>query len=141
MKQFDVRRTIAASPERIWELLTDARTLAAGTFGLRRIEGTIAPGARLRVWSAINPGRAFALRVTEFVPHAHMVWEGGMPFGLFRGVRRFTLTPRGTNTEFQMHEVFSGPLAPLIERSIPDLQPSFETFADALCTMAERDTR
>ena len=60
-----------------------------------------------------------------------------MPLGLFRGIRRFTLTPRGPNTEFQMREEFSGPLAPWIERSIPDLQPSFETFADALCAMAE----
>ena len=113
----------------------------AGNFGLRRIEGTIAPGARLRVWSAVNPGRGFARRVTEFVPPARMVWEGGMPLGLFRGTRRFTLTPRGPNTEFQMREEVSGPLAPLIERSIPDLQPSFEIFADALCAMAEGDRR
>ena len=40
-----------------------------------------------------------------------------------------------------MREEFSGFLAPLIERTIPDLQPSFEQFADGLRDMAEERTR
>jgi hypothetical protein len=40
-----------------------------------------------------------------------------------------------------MREEFSGLLAPLIERSIPDLQPSFEKFADGLRAMSEGHTR
>jgi hypothetical protein len=67
-----------------------------------------------------------------------MVWTGGMPFGLFTGTRSFTLTP-GSNGEvaFAMREAFSGLLAPLITRSIPDLQPSFDTFAADLRRRAE----
>ena len=41
------------------------------------------------------------------------------------------LWPDGAVT-FAMREVFSGLLSPLIERSIPDLQPEFEAFAAAL---------
>ena len=137
MKRFEVRRTIAASPERVWAHLTDGPSLVAGGLGVVRLEGTIAPGASLKVWSAANPGRAFALRVTEFTPHRRMVWRGGMPLGLFTGVRQFTLTPSGSGTEFHMHEEFSGVLAPLIGKSIPDLQPSFEQFADGLRALAE----
>ena len=67
-----------------------------------------------------------------------MVWTGGMPLGLFKGVRTFSLTPKGGGVEFTMTEVFSGLMAPLITRSIPDLQPSFEEFAAALKRQAEK---
>jgi len=36
-----------------------------------------------------------------------------------------------------MIEVYGGLLAPLIERSIPNLQPAFDEFAAALKTRAE----
>lgn len=141
LKRFEVRRTIAASPERVWARLTDPQALVSGDLGVERIEGRIAPGAQLKVWSKANPGRAFALRVTEFTPHRRMVWEGGMPLGLFKGVREFTLTGAGAGTEFHMREEFSGLLAPLIGRSIPDLQPSFDQFADGLRTLSEETSR
>jgi hypothetical protein len=68
-----------------------------------------------------------------------MVWSGGMPLGLFTGTRTFTLTPRSDgSTEFTMREEFRGLLAPLIGRSIPDLQPAFDAFAAALKREAER---
>ncbi len=137
MKRFEVRRTIAAAPERVWAHLTDGPALVSGGLGVERLEGVIAPGAALKVWSAANPGRAFALRVTEFTPPRRMVWTGGMPLGLFTGVRQFTLTPAGVGTEFHMHEEFSGLLSPLIAASIPDLQPAFEQFADGLRRLAE----
>jgi hypothetical protein len=66
------------------------------------------------------------------------VWSGGMPLGLFKGERTFTLTPtRGGDVEFSMSEVFSGPLAGLIGKSIPDLQPAFDEFAASLKRRAE----
>jgi hypothetical protein len=68
---------------------------------------------------------------------ARMVWSGGMPLGLFKGVRTFTLTPQGDSVRFEMREVFSGPLSPLIERSLPDLQPAFDEFAASLKRRAE----
>ncbi|MGE3178067.1 MAG: SRPBCC family protein [Vicinamibacterales bacterium] len=137
MKRFEVRRTIAAPPARVWACLIDGPRLVAGGLGLERLEGTIGPGAALKVWSQANPGRGFALRVSEFDPPRRMVWEGGMPLGLFKGVRQFTLTPSPAGTEFHMCEEFSGLLAPLIGRSIPDLTPSFDTFANGLRALAE----
>jgi hypothetical protein len=78
--------------------------------------------------------------VTELVPPERMVWASGMPLGLFRGVRTYSLAPAvgGVGTDFAMTEVYTGALAGLIGRSIPDLGPSFEAFADALKAAAER---
>ncbi len=58
------------------------------------------------------------------------------------GKRTYTLTRHDeTSVEFLMHETFSGLLAPLITRSIPDLQPSFNEFADCLKKHAETFNR
>jgi hypothetical protein len=67
-----------------------------------------------------------------------MVWTGGMPLGLFKGERTFLLTP-GSNEriDFSMREEYSGLMAPLICRSIPNLQPAFDEFASDLKRAAE----
>jgi len=70
-----------------------------------------------------------------------MVWSDGMPLGLFRGVRTYRLDPAGSGTAFSMTEEFSGPLAGLITKAIPDLTESFNQFADGLKAAAERATR
>lgn len=66
-----------------------------------------------------------------------LVLTGGMPLGLFRGVRTYTLTPDGERTRFTMREEYTGPLLPLIWRSMPDLQPSFDRFAAGLARRVE----
>jgi hypothetical protein len=55
--------------------------------------------------------------VTEFTPPRSMTWTGGIPLGLFKGVRRSTLTPENGATRFKMREEFTGPLLPLIWRT------------------------
>jgi hypothetical protein len=56
-----------------------------------------------------------------------------MPFGLFVGTGTFTLIrqPDG-QVRFGMGEMYTGPLAGLITKSIPDLSPSFTRFANGL---------
>jgi hypothetical protein len=76
--------------------------------------------------------------VTEFRPGERMTWEGGMPLGLFRGVRTFTLSPQGDATRFTVREEYTGPLLPMIWRSMPDLGPSFDKFATGLKRRAEQ---
>ncbi len=91
------------------------------------VEGRIALGERIKVTSEANPKRAFPVTVSELEPPRRMVWSGGMPLGLFKGVRTFQLRPAsGGITRFEMREEYSGPMLPLIWRSMPDLGPSFE---------------
>jgi hypothetical protein len=138
MKGFAVKTSIRATPERIWALLTDAAGYTRWNNTVEKVEGKIAPGERVTVHPKINPGRAFAVKVVEFDPSRRMVWTGGMPLGLFKGERTFTLEP-GSNgaVEFSMREEYTGLMAPLIGRSIPDLQPAFDGFASDLKRAAE----
>jgi len=68
--------------------------------------------------------------------------SGGMPLGLFKGKRMFTLSPQGNGTtKFNMREEYTGPLLPMLWRSIPDLGPSFNQFANGLKQRVESGTR
>ena len=139
MKSYDATSTIQASPDAIWAILTDAPGYQAWDSGVERVEGRIAPGEKIKVVSKANPGRAFPVKVTEFTPGQRMTWSGGMPLGLFKGVRTFTLSPQSNgSTTFTMREEYTGPLLPLIWRSMPDLGPSFQQFANGLRQRAER---
>ena len=140
MKAFAVKISIRATPERIWALLTDAAGYTRWNHTVEKVDGTIALGERVTVHPKINPGRAFPVKVVELEPSRRMVWTGGMPLGLFKGERVFTLTP-GANgeVEFSMREEYTGLMAPLIGKSIPDLQPAFDEFAGDLKRAAEGD--
>jgi hypothetical protein len=137
MKSYEAEATIAAPPEVVWAILTDAPGYAAWDSGVERVEGTIAPGERIKVVSEANPGRAFPVKVTAFEPPRTMTWSGGMPLGLFKGVRTFAVVPDAAATRFTMREEYTGPMLPLIWRSMPDLGPSFEQFARGLKAKAE----
>jgi hypothetical protein len=138
MRHYESTALIQAPPEAIWSVLTDAPGYADWDSGVVRVEGTIAPQEKIKVVSEANPKRAFPVKVTEFAPGERMVWSGGMPLGLFKGVRTFRLQPEDGATRFTMREEYGGPMLPLIWRSMPDLGPSFEQFASGLKARAEQ---
>ncbi len=139
MKHFSATTNIKAPREKIWSILTDAPNFPQWDPGVIRIEGTIAPGAKVTAWNKISPNRAFPAKVTEFLPGQRMAWTGGMPLGLFKGVRTFTLTPKPDgSTDFTLREEFSGPLLPLFGRTIPDMNDSFRNAVAGLKAHAER---
>ncbi len=139
MKQFSTSIAIRARAETIWSLLTDSGSYPNWNSTVEKVTGKIAQGEKVTVFTKAAPGRAFPLTVTEFEPYRTMVWSGGMPLGLFRGTRTYVLTPsKDGSVEFAMREEFSGLLAPLITRSILDLQPAFDAFAADLKRQAER---
>ena len=135
--EFRATTVIDAPPEVVWGILTDAEGWPAWEPNVTRIEGRIAPGERITVRTRLSD-RAFPATVEAFAPSERMVWASGMPLGLFRGARTFTLEPVGGGTRVTTHERFSGLLLPLIGRTIPDLQPAFDQFAAALKAEAER---
>lgn len=138
MKEYTATTTIHAPSETIWKLLTDASAYPEFDPSCERIEGRIAVGEKIKAFSKLTPGRAFPVKVTEVVAGAKMTWSGGMPLGLFKGVRTFTTTARGDGAiEFTLREVFSGPMLALIGGSIPDLTEPFRKFAEGLKARAE----
>ena len=139
MKHYESTALIEAGPEAIWAILTDAPAYLDWDSGVVSVEGAIAPQEKIKVVSEANPKRAFPVKVTEFASGERMVWSGGMPLGLFKGVRTFRLAAEdGGATRFTMREEYTGPLLPMIWRSMPDLGPSFEQFAQGLKARAEQ---
>ena len=132
MKHYESTATIEAPPEAGWALLTDGGTWADWDSGVTAVDGRIAEGQKITVRTEVSPGRAFPVTVAAMEPPRRMVFRGGMPLGLFRGERTYTLTPDGSGTRFRMREEYTGPLLGLIWKSMPDLQPSFDRFAAGL---------
>jgi hypothetical protein len=140
-KSYTVTRDITAPPQVVWDLLTDPSSYQEWNPAVLSIEGAMSPGGTIRLVSIASPERTFSLTVAAMQAPVSMVWSDGMPLGLFRGVRTYRLDPAGSGTAFSMTEEFSGPLAGLITKAIPDLTESFNQFADGLKAAAEKATR
>lgn len=133
MKSFATSILIQAAPEAVWRVLTDAPAYSQWNSTVTRVDGAIALGGKVTVHAKVAPGRAFPVKVVALDAPRRMVWSGGMPLGLFKGERVFELRPKAASSvEFTMREDYSGLLAALITKSIPDLQPAFEEFAACL---------
>jgi uncharacterized protein YndB with AHSA1/START domain len=132
MKFFESHAQIAAPAADVWRTLVDAPAWSTWDSGVDGVDGVVALGNKITIRSAAAPGRTFPVKVTEFSAPRRLVFTGGMPLGLFRGVRTYSLSESGGLTDFRMREEYTGPLAGLIGRSIPDLTGSFEKFARGL---------
>ena len=131
-----VKIDVRATPARVWALLTDAGDFPRWNSTVTSIEGEIAPGNKLALRVPISD-RTFKVKVTAFEPEQRMVWaDGAAP--MFKGERTYTLTPNddGTTT-FEMVEVFSGLMLPMIKGSLPDFGPVFAQYAADLRQAAE----
>lgn len=133
MRYYEATSTIAASAEAVWAVLVEGASWPSWDSGVDAVEGKIAPGETIKIRSQAAPGRAFPVKVTQFDPPARLRFSGGMPLGLFRGVRTYEVSEdAGGQAAFRMREEYTGPLLPLIWRSMPDLGPSFQRFASGL---------
>jgi hypothetical protein len=141
MKEFTTTTNIRATPEAVWAILTDAPGYTHWNPEITRIDGRIALGEKIRAHVNLGGGviRPVTVRVTALEPTRRMVWTGGLPLRLFTGRRTFSLAAReGGMVEFTMHLQFSGPLAPLIAKSLGDRQPDIDALAAGLKKCAER---
>jgi uncharacterized protein YndB with AHSA1/START domain len=126
--EYRVGVRVAAEPEVVWALLTDAQGYPRWNSTVISIDGTIAAGEEIELVSKVDPERTFELTVSTFEPARTLVWEDGG--GAFKGVRTFTLVPQGDGTTaVTMAEVFTGSMMGMIEGKLPDFRPSFDAFA------------
>ena len=135
--EFKATNEIKASSEVIWRILTDSAKYPDWDPGIVKIEGRIAPGEHLTLYTKADPKRAFKPTVIDFEPNRKMIWRSGMPLGLFQGARTFLLEPLGDRVRFTLREEYGGLLLPMIGKSIPDLNPIFVAFCAALKKRAE----
>lgn len=133
MKSFETTITIDRPADAIWSVLMDTASYPDWATGTHRLEGQIMAGNILKLFTVSKPKQPMILKVTALVASKTFTLTGGIPFGLFRGDRTFTLTPQSDGrTEFHMCEVFTGILEPVFGRMLPDLTPSFEAYAAGL---------
>ena len=139
MRSYEAQATIERGPDAVWAVLTDAPGYADWDSGVERVEGTIAPGEtdqgplggepRPRV-----PGEGHRVPAGA----RHDVVGRACRSACSRGCARSRLEPAdGGATRFRMREEYTGPLLPLIWRTMPDLGPSFEQFARGLKARVE----
>jgi uncharacterized protein YndB with AHSA1/START domain len=137
MKIFEAKTTINASPDTIWNILSDPNGYPNWDPAMEHIEGKLALGETVKFFTKLSP-QAFPVKVTAFDPGRKMVLTGGMPLELFKSERAHTLTSsKDGQTTFHTKEIFSGLLLPIFGKNLPDLTGNFEGFAAALKKQAE----
>ncbi|MFM9903319.1 MAG: SRPBCC family protein [Pyrinomonadaceae bacterium] len=133
-----ISNVINASAEKIWGLLTDADNYTKWNSTLESLKGDISLGGTVKMKVPEAPGRTFKVRVAEFTPNKSMLWQDGFA-PMFQGKRYFNLTENSDGTtDFEMSEIFSGLMLPMIAGKLPDFGPIFERYAADLKKAAER---
>ncbi len=131
-RETSVSIDIQADRSIIWALLTNANDFPRWNSTVISIDGTIAPGEKMKLKAKLDPKRAFKLKVKEFDADNRLVWGDAI------GNRIYTLKTIGNNlTNLTMVEKIGGPLFPLFAKMIPSFDETFEKFVNDLKTEAE----
>jgi hypothetical protein len=144
-RQLESGVEVQASPERVWEVLTDFAAYPDWNPFIVQAGGRAAPGSRLELRMRL-PGRrptTFRPQVLEAEPARRLRWLGHLLVpGLFDGEHRFTIEPAGPGrARVTQQETFRGLLAPLLLAFIagPTLE-GFRQMNRALQARAEEPT-
>jgi hypothetical protein len=139
VRSFEAATRIDAGTDTVWNALTDVSSWRDWDSGVDRVDGRVALGERLTIYATMIRNRPFAVTVTELRPGEAMRWRGGLPFGLAVIERTYHLDKQDDgSTVLTIREDHTGPLAGLLARTTPDLNPSFRQFCGGLKELAER---
>jgi hypothetical protein len=139
MRSFEAAARIDAGRHQVWAALVDVGSWRDWDSGVDRVEGSVALGERLTIYATMIRSRPFTVTVTEIRPGEAMRWRGGLPFGAAVIERTYHLDAQDDGgTVVTVREDHSGPLAGLLGRSTPDLNPSFRQFCSGLKQLTER---
>lgn len=124
MAQISRSRTIAASPQSVWDVLADFGAISAWADNVDHSclleHGPAGPGAGTS--RRVQVGRdALVERITEFIPAASLAYDiEGLPRRL-KVANRWTLAPAGSGTAVTLTstvEIGANPVAGLAERAM-----------------------
>ena len=145
MKQLRSQIEIQATPERVWQVLTNFSAFPDWNPFIRSVEGDLEKGARLRVH--IKPpkgmGMTFRPTVLKVELNAEIRWSGSLlrP-GIFDGEHFFLINPLGEEgrVQFIQGESFRGIMVPVfgLMGIMKNTLQGFEEMNQALRFRAER---
>jgi hypothetical protein len=144
-KRLSTHVDIEATPERVWEVLTDLAAYPAWNPFIVRAEGAVTPGRRLTLTMQPVGGRAMTVRprLVEVAVHRELRWRGrlGLP-GLMDAEHAFVLQPLDGGTRLVHLETFRGVLVPFAAASLDrNTLPAFVAMNEALKRRAEDPAR
>jgi hypothetical protein len=136
---------IAAPAQRVWDILADTAAYPSWNPFIRRLEGTLRPGAGISVRIEPPGGTAMTFRPTVLAAEAgrELRWLGHLLVpGLFDGEHRFAIEPLdGGRVRFVQEEQFRGLLVPLFAKGLDShTRAGFEAMNQALKARAEGPT-
>ena len=133
--------TIAASADRVWQILTDLAAYREWNPFMFEASGRAAKGERLTIRMKPVDGRALTFKPTvlDAQPGRRLRWLGRLLLpGIFDGEHSFTIEPINGGVRFVQEEEFRGVLLPLLAKSLDKgTLPAFELMNEALKTRAE----
>jgi hypothetical protein len=137
MKVIEHSIDIAASPQAVWDVLTDVGAYTEWNPFLTLGRAPRAVGDRLSV--TIRPGHrkmTFRPTVTAFEPGREISWLGRfLAPGIFDGAHTLGLEPLPNgHTHFRQREVFRGALVPFMKSVLRDTSEGFAAMNAALAT-------
>ena len=144
MKRISSEIDINASPERIWEVLTDFPKLPDWNPFMRSAEGDLTAGGRLKVYLKASKGMGMTFKPTvlKAEPNQELRWVGRILVpGIMDGEHSFSIqSSEGNPTRFVQSESFTGVLVSLMALMgvFKNALIGFEEMNEALKKRAEQ---
>ena len=144
-KRLSTHVDIEATPDRVWEVLTDLPAYPEWNPFIVRAEGVVEPGCRLTLTMQPVGARAMTLRprLVEVATNRELRWWGkvGIP-GLMDAEHVRLLLPQAGGTRLVHQETFRGVLVPLVAASLDrNTLPAFVAMNEALKERVEQAAR
>ncbi len=143
MKQVRTEIEINASPERVWQVLTDFAGWSTWNPLLYRAIGRLGVGERVEIAFKGPNSKEVCAQCTVVNLEAQRAWSWKYSIALpllFRGMHRFTVEPSDSGrTRFAHREEFKGLLAPFFVNEA-ETERGFAAMDKALKAQAEQST-
>ena len=143
MKSIHTQIQIHATPEKVWQILTDLKSYQQWNPFMTSAAGEIRTGSRLTVSIEPPNSRAMIFRpiITQVNPGSELCWIGHLLLpGLLDGKHVFKIQAGDAGKiQFVQEEFFSGLLVPLLWRKLnAGTRRGFELMNAALKRIAEK---
>jgi hypothetical protein len=139
LKEIYTEIEIAASAQRVWDVLVNFAKYKEWNPFINEVEGEPREGAKLKIHLTTPGGvnRTYEPKVTKFEPRRELRWLGKVP-GFLSGEHIFTIVEDANKNEvkFIHREVFGGLLSSFF-RDVDDIKAGFEGMNLALKARAE----